>query len=95
MNILKFAVQLTLVLAVEVTIATEDDHTRPRPYSNPVTLLTEAMSLRSTEDYSWLFGFDNDALVPGSRDQDYTYGVSVSLSTCATAGARAFWKRIR
>lgn len=25
----------------------------------------------------WAFGFDNDFLVPGSRDQDYTYGLSV------------------
>lgn len=25
---------------------------------------------------SWAFAFDNDVLVPGSRDQDYTYGIN-------------------
>ncbi len=30
---------------------------------------------------SWSFAFDNDVLVPGSRDQDYTYGVSATLSS--------------
>lgn len=33
------------------------------------------------DDQSWSFAFDNDVLVPGSRDQDYTYGVSASLSS--------------
>ena len=28
----------------------------------------------------WSFSFDNDILVPSSRDQDYTYGVSLSTS---------------
>lgn len=28
----------------------------------------------------WTFAMDNDYLVPGSRDQDYTYGLSVSYS---------------
>ena len=27
---------------------------------------------------SWAFAFDNDILVPGSRDQDYTYGMNIS-----------------
>lgn len=35
----------------------------------------------------WAVGFDNDFLVPGSRDQDYTYGISVlHTSNAATAG---------
>lgn len=29
---------------------------------------------------SWALSFDNDILVPSSRDQDYTYGVSISAS---------------
>ncbi|WP_086933035.1 lipid A deacylase LpxR family protein [Agarilytica rhodophyticola] len=28
----------------------------------------------------WAVAFDNDVLVPGSRDQDYTYGVNVTLA---------------
>ena len=27
----------------------------------------------------WVVGFDNDILVPGGRDQDYTYGLNVSF----------------
>ena len=30
---------------------------------------------------SWSFAFDNDALVPGSRDQDYTYGINLTLAS--------------
>ncbi len=41
----------------------------------------QAPPLNSTNDQSWSFSFDNDALVPGSRDQDYTYGVSASVSS--------------
>lgn len=29
---------------------------------------------------SWAFAFDNDLLVPGSRDQDYTYGLNITYS---------------
>lgn len=36
----------------------------------------------------WAAGFDNDFLVPGSRDQDYTYGLS---ATHTTSGDRAFY----
>lgn len=35
---------------------------------------------------SWAFAFDNDVLVPGHRDQDYTYGLNF---TQTGAGARA------
>ena len=28
---------------------------------------------------TWVVGFDNDILVPGSRDQDYTYGINLAL----------------
>lgn len=28
----------------------------------------------------WAFSFDNDILVPGGRDQDYTYGVALNLA---------------
>ncbi len=29
---------------------------------------------------SWALAFDNDILVPGSRDQDYTYGINFTLA---------------
>ena len=29
---------------------------------------------------SWAFAFDNDILVPGSRDQDYTYGLNITYT---------------
>jgi hypothetical protein len=29
---------------------------------------------------SWALAFDNDVLVPGSRDQDYTYGINLTLA---------------
>ena len=49
---------------------------RPRrPRSNPA---------QERETGSWSLTLDNDLLVPGSRDQDYTYGISV-----AATGTRA------
>ncbi|RLU02803.1 MAG: lipid A deacylase LpxR family protein [Ketobacter sp.] len=38
---------------------------------------------------SWSLSFDNDILVPSSRDQDYTYGVSIAASGPAIADG--FW----
>lgn len=32
------------------------------------------------EKSSWAIGFDNDVLVPGSRDQDYTYGINLTYA---------------
>ncbi len=34
--------------------------------------------IESTSANSWIIGFDNDILVPGGRDQDYTYGVRLA-----------------
>ena len=31
-------------------------------------------------ELSWALAFDNDILVPGSRDQDYTYGINFTLA---------------
>jgi hypothetical protein len=33
---------------------------------------------KSSQASSWAIGFDNDILVPGSRDQDYTYGTNLT-----------------
>lgn len=32
-----------------------------------------------SDKFSWAIAFDNDILVPGSRDQDYTYGFNLTL----------------
>jgi hypothetical protein len=46
--------------------------------------------IESTACDRWAVGFDNDFLVPGSRDQDYTYGISaLHTSNAATAGLAA------
>ena len=39
---------------------------------------------------NWALSFDNDILVPSSRDQDYTYGVSLSASGSAIAEGFGF-----
>lgn len=33
---------------------------------------------KSRVNKSWAFAFDNDVLVPGGRDQDYTYGINLT-----------------
>jgi len=43
---------------------------------------------REPEKASWSFAFDNDALVPSHRDQDYTYGLSVSYTGSDARDAR-------
>tara|TARA_R110001606_G_scaffold171956_3_gene318046 strand:- start:9541 stop:10791 length:1251 start_codon:yes stop_codon:yes gene_type:complete len=55
------------------------EHTPRRPRPQPA---------REPRRDSWSVAFDNDMLVPGSRDQDYTYGLSASYTG---AGARDFW----
>lgn len=38
---------------------------------------------------SWAFAFDNDFLVPGHRDQDYTYGLNFTQTGPSTAESNA------
>ena len=45
---------------------------------DPLPLVTP--SDKATYRNSHSFAFDNDVLVPGSRDQDYTYGLNYSVS---------------
>lgn len=37
----------------------------------------------------WALAYENDFLVPGSRDQDYTYGISLSLAKTSLVGAHS------
>jgi len=45
----------------------------------PTALLSSPLEINHDPSYCnrWAIGFDNDFLVPGSRDQDYTYGLSL------------------
>jgi len=54
-------------------------------------LVNAAPSFESGDDkenakgiHGWLFSFDNDILVPSSRDQDYTYGINLKIEGDAT-----------
>lgn len=42
---------------------------------------TDKYVAQDTRNQGWAFSFDNDLLVPSSRDQDYTFGVSVNKSS--------------
>lgn len=85
MNITKFAG----ILAIQVaTVAVADmafANTEAGLESKVVEVVYDASARPqrpdSTNYQSWSFAFDNDVLVPGSRDQDYTYGISASLSS--------------
>ncbi|WP_078042192.1 lipid A deacylase LpxR family protein [Cellvibrio sp. PSBB023] len=48
------------------------------PTSLPELKLDNAKS--KSRAPSWAFAFDNDVLVPGHRDQDYTYGINFTQS---------------
>jgi hypothetical protein len=41
---------------------------------------TASETTKSPGKSSWAIAFDNDILVPGSRDQDYTYGINLTFS---------------
>ena len=45
-----------------------------------ISEVDELEVIRGERLQSWAVSFDNDILVPSSRDQDYTYGVSATLS---------------
>ena len=40
----------------------------------------EQLSIKSAPKPSWALAIDNDTLVPGNRDQDYTYGLNLSFA---------------
>ena len=41
---------------------------------------TASETRKSPGKSSWAIAFDNDILVPGSRDQDYTYGINLTFA---------------
>lgn len=66
---------LGLSASLSNTLANEriEEKGLPRPNAN------HAVNY-SSKVQSWGFSFDNDILVPGSRDQDYTYGINVNFA---------------
>ncbi len=63
------------------TNASVGDADNYRQYINPFS------AHESTQEKAisgWAISFDNDILVPASRDQDYTYGSSLTISGSAT-----------
>jgi len=60
-----------LLLSAGITSAEISDETR--------TALLERRANQVESDSSWAFAFDNDILIPGSRDQDYTYGINLTF----------------
>lgn len=80
-----FTILLALGLSASLanTLANEriEEKGLPRPNVNHVMNY-------SSKVQSWGFAFDNDILVPGSRDQDYTYGLNVNF---AGSQAREHW----
>ncbi len=56
---------------VQLALLEREERAPRRPRPEP---------LREPDKESWSFAFDNDALVPSNRDQDYTYGLSFSYT---------------
>ncbi len=87
-NHIRNGILLALFLSGAATSAlaqTSDASSAPRPDETEV--ITKPFSYESKTN-SWGFTFDNDVLVPGSRDQDYTYGINFSISG---NNARSHW----
>lgn len=68
-----FAIGLSTSLANTFASERIEEKNLPRTRANPVINY-------SSKVQSWGFSFDNDILVPGGRDQDYTYGINVNFS---------------
>lgn len=56
---------------IQLALLEQDERTPRRPRPEP---------RREPAKESWSLAFDNDALVPSHRDQDYTYGLSLSYT---------------
>jgi len=50
------------------------------PVNSLATPKEHAPIIVASKTNSWAVAFDNDVLVPGSRDQDYTYGVNLTFT---------------
>ncbi|UTW46277.1 lipid A deacylase LpxR family protein [bacterium SCSIO 12696] len=71
------------------TVASAEAANSPNTYitDTPVQAAGDSASQEPTWS-KWAISFDNDILVPGTNDRDYTYGFNLVLSG---AGARSKW----
>jgi len=67
----KILLGIMLLSSAGVAFATSED---------AANALVKQNSNRVASKSSWAIAFDNDVLVPGSRDQDYTYGINLSFA---------------
>ncbi|MFK7732212.1 MAG: lipid A deacylase LpxR family protein [Pseudomonadales bacterium] len=79
MSIVK-AIALASFSVATVTSVNASD-VEATPAAEYETVVVESGATKKQGYNSWSFAFDNDVLVPGSRDQDYTYGLSATLSS--------------
>lgn len=79
MNILK-AISIATISAASITSGNVSG-TEATPAVEYETVVVHSTASKKQRYNSWSFAFDNDVLVPGSRDQDYTYGVSATVSS--------------
>ena len=78
MNNLRRVLVLSLVLVSGALLAAEDTEIRGKSAEIDPIWKPEK-SLRLAPKVSRSFALDNDVLVPGSRDQDYTYGLNMNF----------------
>ncbi len=79
-NRIRNGILLALIISGVATSAlAQSSNALHRSQSNEIEEKTKPFSYESKSN-SWGFTFDNDVLVPGNRDQDYTYGINLSIS---------------
>lgn len=86
-----------LCLALAASTQAEESSYRAKPEQNWMTLaqsmederqpLLHLNGKKSQFNNSWALAFDNDVLVPGGRDQDYTYGINFTQTGEAARSA--------
>jgi len=71
-----YTVFVTIILVILLS-----SHAVAQPFldQSQTRFNSENASQTSEKLTGWSFSFDNDFLVPGQRDQDYTYGINVRL----------------
>ena len=67
-----------ILLSTNTALAEMNDETRETLLQNRAKQYQKQKQIEYRP--SWSFAFDNDVLVPGSRDQDYTYGINLTLA---------------
>jgi len=69
---------ITWILVAAILLFTSGIAIATRTKTNTPSLNQQPIA--TSEPSSWSIAFDNDILVPGSRDQDYTYGFNLAFA---------------